>query len=124
MAVKHLAEMQNTEADLESRKHETHTEWKFNESTSHFICGEIEFSPTIDLFVTRISTQLRKFFSCGPDPKYVAVNAILINWATEKIYTFPPFACFSKTLQKPKLAIATILPKVNRDVFTNYFNTS
>ena len=34
------------------------------------------------------------------------------------------FACLSKTLQNPRLAITTILPKVNRNVFTNYFCSS
>ena len=92
--------MENTEADFESRKYEIHTEWKLNESVFHFIWGELGFSPTIGLFATRINTQLRTFVSYRPDRNSVAVNAFLINWEKEKLYTFPPLSCLPKTLQK------------------------
>ena len=60
----------------------------------------IRFSPTIDLFATRINIQLRTFVSYRPDPNCVAVNAFLINWEKMKFYAFPLFACLSKALQK------------------------
>ena len=123
-SVKHLTEMQNTEADFESRNHEMHTEWKSNESSFRFLFGESGFSSTIDLFATRINKQLGTSISYRPGPNCVAVNAFLINWAKEKLYAFLPFACLSKTLQNPRLAITTILPKVHRNVFTNYFCSS
>ena len=100
LSATHLPGIQNTEADFESRKYEIHTEWKLNESVFHFICGELGFSSTIDLFATRINTQLRTFVSYRPDPNCVAVNAFLINWGKEKFYAFPPFACLSKTVHK------------------------
>ena len=96
----HLPGIQNMEADFESRKHEIHTEWKLNESAFNFICYELEFSPTIDLFATRINTQLRAFVSSRPDPNCVVVNTFLINWEKEKFCAFPPFVCLSKTLRK------------------------
>ena len=79
MSATHLPGIENTEADFESRKHETHNEWKLNESVFHFICGELGFSPTTDLFATRINTQVRTFVSYRLDPNCVAVNAFLIN---------------------------------------------
>ena len=65
-----------------------------------FYMWRIVFSPTIDLFATRINTQLRTFVSYRPNPNCVAVNAFLINWEKEKFYAFLPFVCLSKTLQK------------------------
>ena len=50
LSAAHIAGIKNTEANFESWKHEIHTEWKLNESVFHFICGELGFSPTIDLF--------------------------------------------------------------------------
>ena len=53
----HFPEKHNTEADFtRNTKQEIHTEWKLNES-------DLGFYPTIDLFVTRINTQLRTFVS-------------------------------------------------------------
>ena len=60
----------------------------------------IRIFPTIDLFATRINTQLRPFVSYRTDLNCVAVNAFLINWGKETFYAFPPFACLSKVLQK------------------------
>ena len=71
-----LPGIQNTEADVESRKYEIHTEWKLNESVFHFICGELGFSPTIDLLATGINTQLRTFVSYRPNPNCVASSNI------------------------------------------------
>ena len=62
--------------------------YTLNDSVFHFICGELGFSLTIDLFVTRINTQLRTLVSYRPDRN------------CEKFYAFPPFSCLSKTLQK------------------------
>ena len=88
--------MQNKEADFESRKHEIHTDWKLNESVFHFICGELGFSPAIDLFATRINTQMRTFVSYRPDPNSVEVNAFLINWEKEKFMHFLHFYVYPK----------------------------
>ena len=96
----HLPGIQNMEADFESWEHEIHTEWKLNEFVFHFKCAELRFSPTIDIFATRINTELRTFVSYRPDPNCVEVNAFLINWKKEKLCTFPPFVCLSQTLQK------------------------
>ena len=100
MSATHLPGIQNTEADFESWKRELRAEWKLNESVFHFIRSELGFSPTIDLFATRINTQLRTFVSYRPGPNCVAINTFLINWEKEKFYAFPPFVCLFKTLQK------------------------
>ena len=76
----HLPEIQITEVVFESQKHEIHTEWQLKESLFHFISGELGFSSTIDLFATRINTQLGTFVSYRPDQDCVAANAFLIIW--------------------------------------------
>ena len=85
----HLQGIQNTEAGFESRKYEIHTE--------RLICGKLGFPLTIDLFATRINTQLKTFAS-WPDPNCVSVNSFWINWEKEKCCAFPPFSCLSRTL--------------------------
>ena len=136
LSATHLPEIQNTEADFESRKYEIHTELKLNESVLHFIYGELGFFPTIDLFATILNTQLGTFVSYRPDPNCVAVNSFLMNWGKEKFYSFPPFACLSKTLQKicqdkakgiliaPDWPLEPFYPRLIEMYFTYYFYSS
>ena len=115
------------EADFEFWKPEIQTERKSNQIVLHFICGEIRFSPTIDLFARRINTQLRTPISDGPDPNYIAVNALLINSEKEKFYTFPPFVCLSKTLLKiyqDKAKGIPFYPRLIETFLLNYFYSS
>ena len=64
-------------------------------------CRELDFSPNIDLFATRINTQLSIFASYRPDPDCFAVNLFLLDWVKMDFYAFPPsLACLTKALQK------------------------
>ena len=92
--------IQNTEPDLESQKNEVHTVWKLRENTYNNICSQLSTSPKIDLFATRLNTQLSTFVSYRPDPKYIAVNAFLLDWSELDFYAFPPFVCLNRVLQK------------------------
>ena len=66
------------------------------------ICSQLNTSPKIDLFATRLNTQLSTFVSYRPDPKCIAVNAFLLDsWASGtrkqyKIY-FKQWTTFCKT---------------------------
>ena len=71
--------IQNIEVDLESRKNEVHTEWKLRENIFNNICSQLNINPKIDLFTTRLNTQLSTFVSHRPDPKCIAVNASLLD---------------------------------------------
>ena len=100
LSATHIPGKLNVEADEESRKMEIHTEWKLNENLFQEICYFLKFSPDIDLFASRLNTQLPKFISYRPDPQCLAVNAFLFSWKNYKFYCFPPFAVISRILQK------------------------
>ena len=100
LSATHIPGIQNTEADLESRKNEVHTEWKLRENIFSNICPQLNTSPKIDLFATRLNTQLSTFVSYRPDPKCTVVNAFHLDWSKLDFYAFPPFVCLNRVLQK------------------------
>ena len=106
LSAAHIPGKLNVEADLESRKMEIHTEWKLDESTFQEICNFFKFVPDMDLFASRLNTQLKRFMSYRPDPECFAVNAFLSNWKKLKFYCFPPFA---------STVICRILQKIVQD---------
>ena len=63
LSATHIPRIPNTEADLESRKNEVHTEWKLRENMFSNICSQLNTSPKINLFATRLNTQLSTFVS-------------------------------------------------------------
>ena len=95
----HLAGVENTEADKESRLFNDRTEWTlkgeiFARITTHW------GTPEIDLFATRLNTQLPKFVSWKPDPVSCFVDAFTISWSSLYFYAFPPFCQIHRILQK------------------------
>ena len=62
----HIPGILNEEADIESRKHETRTEWIINQKYFEKIKY---FKPSFDLFATRLKTQLPHFVSLRSDPE-------------------------------------------------------
>lgn len=58
-------------------------------------------TPKIDLFASRINTQLADYVSYLPDPSAIAVDALSFVWENDKLYyMFPPFSILGQTLQK------------------------
>ena len=95
----HIAGVENTEADKESRLFNDRTEWNlkreiFAQITTHW------GTPEIDLFATRLNTQLPKFVSWKPDPASCFVDAFTISWKSLYFYAFPPFCQIHRCLQK------------------------
>ena len=60
----------------------------------------LKFSPTIDLFPSRLNHQLPTYVSYKPDPNAYAVDAFSLVWKQFKFYCFPPFSCITECLQK------------------------
>ena len=100
LSATHIPGTQNTEAGLESRKNEVHTEWKLRENIFSSICSQLNTNPKIDLFATRQNTQLSTFVSYRPDPKCIAINAFVLDWSQLDFYAFPSFVCLNRVLQK------------------------
>ena len=87
--------IQNTEADLASRKNEVHTEWKLRENIFSNICSQLNTSPKTDLFATSVNTPLSTVISYRPDSKCIAVDAFRLDWSKLDFYAFPPFVCLN-----------------------------
>ena len=97
----HIAGKDNTEADALSRIQETSMEWKLNENIFHKIVSKYGLTPEIDLFATRINTQLNTFASFKPDPEATYINSFTLNWGDfQSVYCFPPFAIIGKVVRK------------------------
>lgn len=95
----HLAGCENTEADALSRKFNDNIEWMLDKSVFEHIVQS--YGPLdIDLFASRLNTQLPIYISWMPDPGAYAVDAFTVDWGNFRIYAFPPFCLVSKCIQK------------------------
>ena len=108
----HIPGKYNMETDEESRKCESRTEWKlntlaFNNILHHFHPFTPDIDRYIDLFSSRLNTQLPCYISYRPDPYAMEINAFCIFWENLKFYCFPPFSCVARAIQKIILDKAT-----------------
>lgn len=100
LSAAHIPGCDNTTADAESRQNHENTEWKLDPKIFNKIT-HIWGTPDIDLFASRLNTQLPKYISWKPDPFAAAVDAFSITWhAKDLMYIFPPFVLIGKILQK------------------------
>jgi hypothetical protein len=68
-------------------------------------CRHFQFTPTVDLFASRFSTKLPRFYSRMIDNQSIGTNAFLHPWSQEEVYAFPPQKLIYRTLAK--LAISS-----------------
>ena len=67
----------NLVADQLSRSQQTlHTEWSLNPKIFRWL-SQIDFQPQIDLFATKFNHKLPQYVSPVPDPKALAVDALV-----------------------------------------------
>ena len=59
-----------------------------------------DFKHEIDLFVSRLNKQFKKYCSYLPDPEASQVDAFSILWKNLRFYSFPRFSCILQTSQK------------------------
>ena len=95
----HLPGALNVVADKKSRVFQDETEWQLNSKQFANICS-VFGTPEIDIFASRLNTQLQRFISWRPDPEAEAVDAFSVDWAEFKFYAFPPFCLITRCLQK------------------------
>ena len=106
----HIPGVFNVEADEESRSNESKIEWKLDSEAFKYVMEELKFEPDIDLFASRINTQLPRFAAYRPDPEAETINAFSIQWTNLKFYASPPpppFSCMGRVLQNIALDKAT-----------------
>ena len=99
ISAEHLPGIDNSNADYESRKFNDDTEWTLEKK--YFDCIKNQFGDfSIDLFASRLNSQLERYVSWRPDPNAVYVDAFCHSWANFKFYAFPPFSQISRCLEK------------------------
>ena len=89
----------NIRADRESRVFLDHHDWKLDPllfAELNQVWGPLE----VDLFASRLSTQLPRFYSWRPDPHSEAVDAFSQDWGKVRGYAFPPFALVGRCLRQ------------------------
>lgn len=63
----------------------------------------------VDLFATRISKQLPRYFSWKPDPYAEAINAFAQVWSDFRGFAKPPWSLIGRCIQHIKKQKATIV---------------
>ena len=96
----HIAGKDNKIADEKSRKFNDNIEWTLSSKVFEKICEKLG-SPDVDLFATRLNTQVKKFCSWEADPDCSFVDAFTIDWKQFVLpYMFPPFSVLNHCIRK------------------------
>ncbi|XP_068723270.1 uncharacterized protein [Montipora capricornis] len=103
---------ENIEADRESRTFRRCTEWCLNKESFKRARNQLNVTPNIDLFPSRINFQLTPYVAYRADPEAFAINAFYMSWEPYLFYAFPPFSLITRVLQKIQEEGATGLPLV------------
>ena len=98
---------ENTTADAESRVLKDRRDWQLNPKLVEMV--QQRFGPLeIDLFASRISTQLPCFFSWRPDLEAEAIDAFNQFWRGNN-YANPPWAVLPRVLSRVKTQVSLVL---------------
>ena len=90
ITAQHILGVSNTVADLESRLERDRSDWMLAHEvfqTINQIFGPLE----VDLFASRLTHQLPRFFSWRIDPLAEAMDAFQQDWKRMKGYANPPW---------------------------------
>ena len=107
VTAEHLAGVENTEADHESRVYKDWSNWRFNPRLFHTL-SQVWGPFEIDLFADHLNCQVYRFVSWKPNPAE-AVDAFQVNWSQLKGYAFPPFAMLGRCVAKVVQDWATLV---------------
>lgn len=100
LSATHIPGEANTCADTESRVFNDSTEWRLNPEVFVTI-REFFGTPDVDLFASRLNTQIECFVSWRPDPLAMHVDALSLDWGKFQLaYIFPPFSLLTRCLRK------------------------
>ena len=121
ISARYIPGISNKHADHMSRRLRLTAEWKLNPILFQRIVA-VYGMPQIDLFATRVNTQLRMFVSWIPDPQSAAIDAFSVQWSDPLSYVFPPFSLIMRCVQRikkseresfasnPSMEIQTLVP--------------
>ena len=95
----HIPGVENITADTASREFEESAEWMLSPHIFNNICS-LYGTPDIDMFATRVNTQLYRFASWRPDPDAEIIDSFSESWEGVFVYAFPPFSMIWPTVHK------------------------
>lgn len=108
LQAQHLPGKANITADFLSRHLRDRTDWVL--SANIFRAINLTWGPLqVDLFATRFSAQLRRFFSWRADPEAEATDAFSQNWSSIRGFAHPPWCLIARVLMKVQREEATII---------------
>lgn len=103
----HVPGKHNIEADFLSRNINMDAEWMLNPTLFEESLKLLNCKPTVDLFASRLNTQLKDYVSFYPDPFALAIDCFRMDWSSIKYFhAFPPFSMIARVLQKVKRDLA------------------
>lgn len=108
LSAQHIPGVTNQVADAESRATGGRLDWKLSPSVFQKInatWGPLE----VDLFASRLSSQLNRFFSWKPDPLAEATDAFQQDWGPLRAYANPPWCLIGKVLKQVKAQQAQVV---------------
>ena len=95
----HLPGVLNVEADQQSRHFNERTEWHLREDVFQQIT-KLWGTPEINLFASKLNSQLPKYASWKSDRGATHVDAVSFAWTGMFAYLFPPFCLIARCLKK------------------------
>ena len=108
LLAEHLPGHLNIQADEESRTAKDRCDWMLNQSIFqriNSVMGPLE----MDLFASRLTKQLPRFYSWRPDPEAEATDAFMQNWAAYRGFANPPWCLIHRCLTKLKKQTARMV---------------
>ena len=95
LKAQHLPGKENLNADFMSRHLRDRTDWILNPALFNLI-NQMWGPLQVDLFATRFSRQLPRYFSWRPDPEAEATDAFLQDWRNLQAYAHPPWCLIAR----------------------------
>ena len=95
----HIAGVENTRADFESRVFQDPCDWMLSRQV-YLKIKEKWGTMDVYLFAARHNHQIKRYYSYRPDPGAMAVDAFSQDWSRLHPYAFPPFLLVGRALQK------------------------
>ena len=97
LSAQYLPGKDNTIADQESREMKDRSDWLLNREVFRKILRHFP-RLNVDLFASRLTYQLPRFFSWRPDPAVEATDAFQQNWKSLSGYANPPWNLVGRVL--------------------------
>ena len=109
ITAEYLPGILNTKAYWQSRHGKDFAEWKLSPRVFQHICQKMGM-PVIDLFASRLSNQIAKYFAWKPDPHSLTTDAMQQEWNQGILYAFPPVSLIQRVLCKiAKDKVSTVI---------------